>query len=134
MGKRKNRIAHFIRLAEQAGLRSDIPLDERNSSFVKHGSGCCLIMADDQIALSFGETSSPDERPPQLVLRPAVNDSWELTLEPDDDEIPVEVMDFAKKFSLEIRTTISVTDDDMLVGILNTFFERASLEPLASAS
>src|SRR5512147_2070491 len=133
MGKRRNRIAHFIRLAEQAGLRSDIPIDDRNSSFVVHGSGCCLIMVDDQIALSFGETSSPDERPPQLVLRPAAKGSWELTLEPDDAEIPAEVIDFAKKFSLEPNMTISVTDDDMLVGILNTFFGRASLEPLASA-
>lgn len=133
MGKRRSRIAHFIRLAELAGLRNDIPLSRRNRSFVAHGSGCCLVMADNQIAIRFGEATLSEVRPPQLVLRPAVNESWELTLEPDDIEIPAEVIDFAKKFSLEPDMTISVTDDDMLDGILDKFFTRVR-PALASAS
>jgi len=134
-------IAHFIRRAEQHGLRNEIPND---SVFLAHGDGVCLILSErlprdglelGSALLVFGEPSSPADHPPRLALRHHVIGScWDVRIETEED-IPSDLLDFAKQnFGLEDTDTFFTISSDVLESTFDLFLDRVMRSSLACAS
>jgi len=129
----------FIRRAEEAGLRNEVP---NESLFLAQGEGVCLILSrglpdegdEGHALLAFGEPNSPAEHPPRLALRhQLIGNTWGLAIE-SDDEVPAELTDFAKQnFCLE-ETDVVLDVTDMLESAFDIFLARVMRPSLACAS
>ncbi|MEI7512708.1 MAG: hypothetical protein WCK01_04615 [Candidatus Uhrbacteria bacterium] len=117
----------FLKIAEEMNVQSDVPIGCRNTTFVVHGKGCCLMMTPDHVVLSFGEQDTVDETLPQIELRfDEGRKAWELSLQPVDVDLPKELLLFAKQFKLTKPNKPIRVNEDGLAPIIRRLLERVT--------
>lgn len=134
------RIAQFIKQAREAGLRSQTAED---IVFLAQCGPYGLILSegnpaelddDPQIAFTFGEPSAPDIRPPQLVLRLHPRGYAEASLEPEDAELPEELLTLSRSIGLtEVGIQLALSEPETQ-HLFDAILDRMLGSSLACAS